>query len=454
MTQPLRPQQARTIADVFDKLRRGFRAPLIVAPTGMGKTRLAAELLRRTQDKGNVGIFVCGRIELINQTVESLNTNGVQRVAVFRADDERWDPSAKVIVATPQTMTRRQSFPPARVLVLDEARHYAPNGSDWNAVGKAYPNAIRIGLDATPQRADGAPMGDLFDCIVVGASYSELLGAGLLAHCEVISAPKRLASSLAQAPADAYLEHGRGMAGIVFASTVAESAACASTLLASGVRAAHIDGTSLDRQEVIERFKQGGVDVLCSCALLLEGFDAPRAKLAVVARCCSHAASWIQICGRVLRPYQGQSALILDLTGAVWDHGWPTEDRTYSLTGDPIRRSDESEVTVWQCKACFYCMSACPASRCCPLCSSVLPEPESLRIARLKLERQREEEHRARHVAQDADHMARRPDSPAHWLVSAMLDGRGMYKRRYKEHFGCWPTSAVLIAAKQLKEST
>jgi superfamily II DNA or RNA helicase len=174
----------------------------------------------------------------------------------------------------------------------------------------------------------------------------------------------------------------------VFTATVAESVACTERLRVAGVRAGHIDGSSTDRADLIAAFRAGELDVLSSCAVLTEGFDAPRAKVAVLARGCGSELTYLQIVGRILRPDpSGRRALLLDLVGAVREHGWPTEDRAYSLAGDAIRRASEQEVTIWQCPACGHCQAAAPARRRCPRCDALMPEPEPLRIARLRLDR-------------------------------------------------------------------
>lgn len=381
----LRPYQLRAISDVRRAVVAGSRAVCLVMPTGSGKTRTAATMVAGSVARGRPVLWLAHREELIGQAYDTLAPIGP--VSVVRADDPRTVTSAIVTVASIPTLSARPGCRPEAALVIVDECHHVQAGT-WSAVVRDYPGAIVVGLTATPERGDGSPLGDVFGAIVVGATYSELLAAGHLCQCDVIAPPRRLSSAVAQAPAEAYLQHARGVPGLVFTATVAESVACTAELDAAGVRAAHIDGSTQDRAGLISRFRAGDLDVLSSCAVLAEGFDAPRAKCAVLARACGSELTYLQIVGRVLRPDgTGRRALLIDLVGAVHEHGWPTDDRTYSLAGEAIKRASAAEVTIWQCPACGHCQSTAPASRRCPRCGGLMPEPEPLRIARERLAR-------------------------------------------------------------------
>lgn len=381
----LRPYQTRTIDACRVAVRRGARAMCVVLPTGAGKTRTAVAICESAISRGHRILWCAHRVELVDQAADTIRP--YSHVSILRADDARTDPSAPITVASIPTLAARPDCrPEARIVVFDECHHVT--AASWRAVADHYRGAILLGLTATPERSDGTPLGDVFDTLITGATYSELIAAGHLVDCDVVSPPKRLSSAVAQLPAEAYLEQARGVPGLVFTATIAESVACVETLRLAGVRAAHIDGESRDRADLIRQYRAGELDVLSSCAVLTEGFDAPRAKVAVLARGCGSQLTYLQIVGRVLRPDgTGRRALLLDLVGAVHEHGWPTEDRQYALTGQAIRRASEAEVVVWQCRACGHCQTAAPAKRRCPRCGAVMPEPEPLRLERLRLER-------------------------------------------------------------------
>ena len=48
----LRPRQIQAIADTREAFLSGARAPILVAPTGFGKTTVATEIMRLVLEKG------------------------------------------------------------------------------------------------------------------------------------------------------------------------------------------------------------------------------------------------------------------------------------------------------------------------------------------------------------------------------------------------------------------
>jgi DNA repair protein RadD len=382
----LRPYQQRTIAAVRDAVQSGKRAPCVVVPTGGGKTVIASTIAREAVDAGKRVVWLAHREELIDQAARTFS-----RASILRADDPRVDPDALISIASIPTLIARGTRPSAELVIIDECHHVT--AASWRSVADHYSHAIRIGLTATPERSDGSPLGDVFDHLIVGANYSELIRDGYLVDADVVAPPRRMRGAVADSPSAALLRHLHdGRSALVFTSSVAESIACVNELRGAGIAAAHVDGDTRDRSRIVDAFRSGAVSVLSSCAVLTEGFDAPRAKIAVLARSCSSPLTYLQIVGRVLRPDQSAPstrALVIDLVGAVHEHGWPTDDRSYSLDGIPIRRASADKLVIWQCPACGHCQQHAPASRICPRCGATMPEPKPLRIERLRLERQR-----------------------------------------------------------------
>ena len=71
----------------------------------------------------------------------------------------------------------------------------------------------------------------------------------------------------------------------------------------------------------------------------------------------------LQQVGRVLRPVDGKTALILDHVGNLARHGLPDDPRDWSLTSERRQRQKETLPAVRQCPTCFCChrpAAACP----------------------------------------------------------------------------------------------
>jgi DNA repair protein RadD len=366
----LRPYQARCVGAARKLVAAGRRSLCIVAPTGSGKTVIGVAIAASALQRNGRVLWIAHRRELLDQTLASLTRAGVHHVSVLRADDDRYDPSAPVVLASIQTLVARGDRPPARVVIPDECHHFVRNV--WGAVAGSYSESFIVGLTATPERADGSPLGDIFDGLVVAATYSELIDAGHLVPCEIIRPPQRLSGEIAQDPANAYVQYGGGRPAVIFCGSVPFAHDVARRL----PRAAVVDGTTAERlrDERLAAFASGDIDVLTNCFVLTEGWDAPRAKVCVLARGCAHASTYMQIGGRILRPYPGETAaLLIDLTGASLAHGFPTEDRDYSLEGRAIKR--KASPGDWVCPKCDHVQRAIPASRECPACGYRLPAP-------------------------------------------------------------------------------
>ena len=68
----LRKYQVETIGKTADSLRNGKQAPLIVLPTGAGKTVIFSEIAKRAVQKNNNVLILVHRRELIKQASKKL----------------------------------------------------------------------------------------------------------------------------------------------------------------------------------------------------------------------------------------------------------------------------------------------------------------------------------------------------------------------------------------------
>jgi len=395
MSVVLRPYQVRGLDEARAHYRRGVRRVLLVAPTGAGKTVMFCSMVSRHLERGGRVLLIVHRRELLTQAVARLRREGIERVGVILAGSER-DREAPVQVASIGTllaMVRRgEPLPSASLLVLDEAHHYVAEA--WGEIAGQYRDAYVIGVTATPERADGTPLGDLFDALVTVASVRELTDLGYLVPCKVI-APRRRRRDRAWPVVDAYREHAGDRPTVIFSRSVDAARDLATTLRSRGVAAAAIDGETPadERESILARFAAGEVRVLTNCYVLTEGWDCPRAEVCILDRGCTSVATYLQIVGRILRPSPDTgktSALLVDLYGAVHDHGLPDADRTYSLAGRAISHGDAPTRECPDCGATILL-----ALRQCPHCGAELasavraPEPPEalVTISRAQLER-------------------------------------------------------------------
>jgi superfamily II DNA or RNA helicase len=422
----LRDYQVRAIDLVRAEYRRGRRAVLLVLPTGAGKTATASQLIAWAVARGRRCLFVVHRREIVLDTHRRLVAAGVP-CGVVMAGEKPSD--ASVQVCSVQTLVAREQHPAADLIVWDEAHHCA--AETYRDIRAQYPSAWHLGLTATPERSDGAPLGDAFEALVAPITVSELVAAGHLAPIEVIAPPTRLQSAIGATPADAWREHGGGRPAVIFTGTIAESRECVASL---GERAAHLDGGTprRERDEILRRFESGDLDVVSNCSVLTEGWDSARAEVCVLARGCGSLPVYLQTIGRVRRTggNAAKRCLLIDLAGAAHEHGMPDEDREWSLDEGQEQRKRSDREALSTCLHCGAVVRYASRGPQCRKCSAPWPEAERVEVQRQPLaavvvsatRREREDE-----LAR-LERIARARGYKPGWV--------GV---RFKEKFGFWP---------------
>ena len=350
----------------------GHKRVVLVLPTGAGKTRVAASVVASALAKGGRVLWLAHRAELVEQACATLEGFGIPVGVVAASSGRRPRPDAGCQVASIQTLLARGSErPPATLLIWDECHHASEAAECWAGLLDAYRGVPLLGLTATPERGDGVGLAPLFDGLVVGAAVRELTEAGHLVPYEILRPASMLEpGQIAQDPVAAYLAHGEGRQGILFARNVEEAQRYAEALGAAGVRSECVTAQTRDahRDAALELFRRGTVRVLTNVYVLTEGTDLPAAAVCILARGAGSCGIFVQMVGRVLRPSPGKrSALILDLRGITHNPriGLPDDERVYSLEGRGITPACTRHCQVcaavlesYPCAACGYCPTA------------------------------------------------------------------------------------------------
>jgi len=345
----------------LNKLGGDMANVCLVSPTGSGKTRMGSEIVKRAVDKGKRVLWLAHRTELIAQASATLSAAiGLQ---VIQVTGESGSLFGQVFVASIQTLIASGDRPEVDLLVIDECHHIVAD--EWKTLAEDYSDTRILGLTATPTRLDNTPLGVLFGQMVNAVHYSQLLREGHLVDCLVFSPARKLDKGIALEPLDAYRKHAEGRTGFIYVRTKKEAEELAKEFTAAGIEARAItDSTrARDRAEWVEGLRTGEIRVLTNVYTLTEGVDVPAADFAMIGRNCGHVSMYLQICGRVLRPYPGKGrAILIDLVGAMRQHGFPTEDRHWDLlegktdTGAVARYGVECP----DCHAYFMRVSKCP----------------------------------------------------------------------------------------------
>jgi DNA repair protein RadD len=341
----------------------GRRRIIVVAPTGAGKTVIAAEMVAEATRAGQRVLFLAHRRELVQQASAKLFSAGIDHGIIQAGFSPR--PGEPVQVASIQTLharamrTAKIDLPEAALVIVDEAHH--ARARTYQLLLDAYPDAVIVGLTATPCRGDGRGLGSTFEVMVECPPVAELIASGFLVATKVY-APERPDLSGVRVERGDYVENqlaermnDRRLIGdivatwhrraerrktVAFATSVAHSLSLRDEFRASGVAAEHIDGSTptAERDDILRRLSSGAVDLVTNCMVLTEGWDQPDVGCLVLARPTKQMGLYRQMIGRGMRQAPGKSdVLILDHAGAVFEHGFAEEPVTWTL--DPDRRA-------------------------------------------------------------------------------------------------------------------
>ena len=247
------------------------------------------------------------------------------------------------------------------MIVIDEAHHAL--AKTYKEMWKRFPNAKFLGLTATPCRLNGKGFNDLFDVLVQSWSVPEFISKGRLATYDFVSiksdgVTQRLIDSLQKRGADgdyqnkemdmllnkkpsierlyrSLEEFGKDRKGIVYAINISHAQKITKLYQENGVKAIAIDSKTpaTERQQDIEAFKKGDIQVLVNVDIFSEGFDCPDVEFVQLARPTLSLAKYLQMVGRGLRVAKGKkNCVIIDNVGLYRVFGLPSQVWNWKAT--------------------------------------------------------------------------------------------------------------------------
>lgn len=383
----VRDYQERAVNELAARLREGHRHVILQAATGAGKTVMACEMIRRAVGRGTRVLFLAHRRRLVHQCSGHLGEWGLPHGVVMRG--EPLGSAHRVQVASRDTLLSRvvrnryHAPPPADLVIIDEAHNCT--APEYSRLLELYPKAFKVGLTATPATSEGRGLAPYFTAIVEAAKTSELVKGGHLVPVRCYAPDRkgaRAGKGLAGDPVGHWFRLAEGRPTVLFTSKCAVSREVTAAFLAAGVPAAHIDAHTPDdeRLEVDQKLRDGRLKVVSNVGVWTEGVDVPELSCCILFRMAGSAVLFLQAVGRVMRPHPSKrDAVLIDHAGAVFRHGFPDEDREWSLDPDDTvdrrdrerRKKDEKgERTPVCCPACSGMFSG---SATCPACGHKLP---------------------------------------------------------------------------------
>lgn len=376
---PLRPHQQVALDGLKQSLMDGHRRPMLMAPTGAGKTVIAAHIVAGARSKGKRLAFVVPSLSLIDQTIERFVENGIDpsEIGVVQADHSWRRPHAPIQICTAQTLSRRE-LPAVDVVVVDEAHIRFAVIERWMAaIEKPF-----IGLSATPWAVG---LGKLYDDLIKPTSLRELIDAGFLSNFRVFAPSKPDLSGVRTVAGDwhegdladrmnkpqlvadivqTWLLRGEGRPTLCFATGRLHAKAIHGQFEAVGVPVAYVDADTPreERTEIGRRLQAGEIKVVCNIGTLTTGIDWD-VRCLILARPTKSESLFVQIIGRALRTAEGKAdAVILDHSDTHMRLGMVTDIDHDELDTGREKKADAKKREK---------KPALP--KCCPQCSALMP---------------------------------------------------------------------------------
>lgn len=389
---------------------RKRKAIICVAPTGFGKSGVGAGIASGAVAKGKQVLFLVDRKKLATQMRKKLRDFGIESGIIMAGHASAL--VYPVQVASVRTLINRMknlAFVPD-VIVADEC--HRSNGATFKAIFAKYPDAIVLGLTATPVRTSGDGLGvghgGIFEEIIPTSSIAELIADGTLCRYKYFLPELVDSSDIAvrggehvqqeiDKAIDAkpgivgdfvsyWLVHARGRPTMVFASSLKEAARLCAAATTAGIRATTIDASSSEMQgeEALDGLTTGTLDMAILVGCWVEGVDIPPVSCIVLMCITASITKFLQMIGRGFRPSPEtgkEFLMIVDHMGNagrmvdgefIPKHGMPDWEHDWQLEGKKVGKkiSPDHPQPLTQCTECSRTFKPAPV---CPECGHPVP---------------------------------------------------------------------------------
>lgn len=403
----LRTYQQEAIDALYGYFSEHTGNPLVVLPTGAGKSLVIAEFVRTLFEAwpDQRVIMLTHVKELIEQNLEKiLNVWPEAPVGVYSAGLGRRDTDHKIIFAGIQSVyMKSRKLGAFDLIIVDEAHlinhrsggryaHFLAEQREMNDRVKV------IGLTATPFRTDHGDItksrdkkdkreDTIFNAVAYDKPLLELIEEGYLSTLvpknteakidltgvkvrggEFVEKDLQAATDneeLTSAAAREILMYGQDRKSwLIFCTGVDHAYHVRDALRKCGVDTETITGHTpkTERARIIEDYRSGKIRALTNANVLTTGFDAPQTDLIAFLRATYSPGLYLQMAGRGTRLSPGKkNCLVLDFASNVLRHG-PVDMIT---AWNPVKSRPQEAPT----KTCPECKTILPiAVMTCPEC--------------------------------------------------------------------------------------
>lgn len=328
----LREYQQEAIDNLFTIRESGDSIALLYHATGIGKTVTAASDAKVVNGRT---LFLVHNLKLADQAEDTFAQIWPEATRGYYTGIEK-NLEAKVIFATVQSVSNNVlSFEPKDFdyIIVDECHHTA--AKTYQQIFSYFEPKFILGLTATPERADGEDILQLFQNVAHKMDLKTAVEREILAPIRCIRVKtdidltevringikynaQDLESKLFipernQLIVDTYLKYAKGKKTVIFCANVNHAEDIAHLLQEQGVHAAAVSSREnvATRERILKAYEEGDIHVLSACDLLNEGWDSPCTEVLFMARPTMSKVIYMQQLGRGTRKYEGKESLLV-----------------------------------------------------------------------------------------------------------------------------------------------
>ncbi|ENA1760209.1 DEAD/DEAH box helicase [Yersinia ruckeri] len=368
---------------------KSFNSFMVYAPTGSGKTGLAAFIADGFVSRGMRVLFVAPFTVLINQTSRRFVEYGLpeDEISFIWRNHPSYDPALKIQIASADTLIRREFPDNIDLLIIDEA--HLRRKQILIEINRLVTetNVKVIGLSGTPFSPF---LGNYYSRLIKPTTIGELIQRGDLSGYEFYAPGKpdlkgvkttvsaefgsdynetqlgeiMCGADLVGDIVDNWLQNGRDLPTVAFCVNVAHANYVTIQFNKAGINAEVMvaDTPHEERQLIIHRFETGATKIIVSVGVLVAGFDSD-VRCVIYARPTKSEIRWLQSLGRGLRTAQGKaSCLIFDHSGTVHRLGFPDSieynelpSKSNGMKDSASRETEErTEKLPKECTECHF----------------------------------------------------------------------------------------------------
>lgn len=317
----------------LEKLReQGISIALLYQATGTGKTVTAVSDAKAI---GKRTLFLAHRNELVTQaydTFTELWTDADINMYAAEAKSKYGD----VLCGSIQSVNANLSqFKPDEFgyIIIDEAHHSAADS--YKKILEYFNPEFTLGLTATPERADGEKILDMFKNVAHKLDLQTAVERDVLTPVRCIRIKtnidltnvrfngvkynfldletKMYIPERNNLIVDTYINYVKDKKTVIFCVSINHGEEIAKLLRNNGISAYSVSGStnSKKRKEILNDYENGNVNVLCACDLLNEGWDSPKTEVLFMARPTMSKTIYLQQLGRGMRKSEGKECLMV-----------------------------------------------------------------------------------------------------------------------------------------------